>query len=53
MDFQYVAYTGEKKLIKGKLAAPDEEKAVRQLNAIGYQVLSINAMNSIASLRNI
>ena len=51
MDFQYVAYTGEKKLIKGKLAAPDEEKAVRQLNAIGYQVLSINAMNSIASLR--
>jgi len=28
MDFQYVGYTGDKKLVKGKVAAPDEEKAV-------------------------
>jgi hypothetical protein len=35
MDFQYVAYTGDKKLVKGKIAAPDEEKAVGQLNSMG------------------
>jgi len=51
MDFQYTAYTSEKKLIKGKIAAPDEEKAVGQLNAVGYQVLSIKGLNSLANLR--
>ena len=25
-------------MIKGKLAAPDEEKAVAELDALGYQV---------------
>ena len=43
MDFQYVGYTGEKKLVRGKVAAPDEEKAVGQLNSMGYQVISIKA----------
>jgi type IV pilus assembly protein PilC len=52
MDFKYVAYTNEKKLVKGKIAAPDEEKAVGQLNAVGYQVLSINALDSLAKYRS-
>jgi type IV pilus assembly protein PilC len=52
MDFKYVAYTSEKKLIKGKIAAPDEEKAVGQLNAVGYQVLSIGALDSLAKYRS-
>jgi len=34
MDYQYVGYTGDKKLVKGKVAAPDEEKAVGQLNSM-------------------
>src|SRR4030067_1184692 len=51
MDFQYVAYTGEKRLVKGKLVASDEEKAVGQLNSMGYQVLNIRAFNSLSKIR--
>jgi type IV pilus assembly protein PilC len=51
MDFQYVAYTGDKKLVKGKLAAPDEEKAVGQLNSMGYQVLSVKTIGSLGKIR--
>jgi len=50
MDFQYLAYTSERKMIKGKLAAPDEEKAVAELNALGYQVLNIKTMNSMGKI---
>ena len=50
MDFQYVGYTGDKKLVKGKVAAPDEEKAVGQLNSMGYQVISIRALGSMGNL---
>jgi type IV pilus assembly protein PilC len=50
MDFQYVAYTGEKKLIKGKVTAVSEEKAVGQLTAAGYQVLSIQTLNPLMRL---
>ena len=51
MDFQYTAYTSEKKVVKGKVAASDEEKAVGQLNSMGYQVLSIKSMGSMDKLR--
>ena len=51
MDFRYVAYTGDKKLVKGKLAAPDETKAVGQLNAMGYQVLSVKTIGSMGKIR--
>ena len=50
MDFQYLAYTSEKKMIRGQVAAPDEEKAVAELNAIGYQVLNIKSRNSLGKL---
>ena len=50
MDYQYVGYTGDKKLVKGKVAAPDEEKAVGQLNSMGYQVISIRALGSMGKL---
>ena len=51
MDYQYVAYTSEKKTVKGRLAASDEAKAVGQLNSLGYQVLSIKAVGSLGKLR--
>ena len=51
MDFQYVAYTSEKKTLRGKLAAPDEEKAVGQLNSMGYQVISIKSVGSLEKIR--
>lgn len=51
MDFQYIAYTNDKKVVKGKVAASDEEKAVGQLNSMGYQVLSIKASGSAEKVR--
>jgi type IV pilus assembly protein PilC len=50
MDYKYVAYTGDKKLVKGQLAASDEEKAVGQLNSMGYQVISIKASGSLGKI---
>ena len=50
MEYQYVAYNTEKKIIKGRLAAPDEEKAVGQLSTMGYQVLNIKSLGSLGKL---
>ena len=41
MDFQYVGYTPDRKLIKGKVTASDEEAALEVLNYNGYNVLSL------------
>lgn len=50
MDFQYVAYTTDKKMVKGRLAASSEEKAIGQLTATGYQVLNIKALSTVMRL---
>jgi type IV pilus assembly protein PilC len=50
MDFKYVAYTSEKKMLKGQLAATDETKAVVQLNSLGYQVISIKSVGSMGKV---
>jgi type IV pilus assembly protein PilC len=41
MEFSYVAYTEDQKLIKGTLAATSEEAASRLLSYGGYRVLSL------------
>jgi len=41
MDFTYVAYGKDKKLVKGKLTATSEAVAVKLLNYGGFQVLSV------------
>jgi len=43
MDFAYVAYTEDKKLVRGKLSAPSEEAANELLSYGGYQVVSLKA----------
>jgi type IV pilus assembly protein PilC len=50
MDFKYVAHTGDKKLVKGQLKAVDEEKAVSQLNSMGYRVISVKSSGSLTNL---
>ena len=50
MDFQYVAYTQDKQVVRGRLPAPDEEKAVGQLNSLGYQVISIKSHGSFGKI---
>jgi type IV pilus assembly protein PilC len=41
MEYSYVAYTKERKLVRGKLSAADEVTAASMLNYGGYQVLSL------------
>jgi type IV pilus assembly protein PilC len=41
MDYQYIAYTQDKKLVQGKLSAATEEAASSLLNYGGYQVVSL------------
>jgi type IV pilus assembly protein PilC len=41
MDYQYIAYTQDKKLVRGKLSAATEEAATRLLNYGGFQVVSL------------
>jgi type IV pilus assembly protein PilC len=41
MDFAYVAYTEDKRLVKGKLSAATEEAATHLLGYGGYRVVSL------------
>lgn len=41
MDFQYIGYTHERKLMRGKVTAPSEEAALDVLKYSGYNVLSL------------
>jgi type IV pilus assembly protein PilC len=41
MDYAYVAYTEDKKLVKGKVSAVNEEEATDLLNYGGYRVISL------------
>jgi type IV pilus assembly protein PilC len=41
MEYSYVAYTKDRRLVKGKLSAVDEAAAASLLNYGGYQVLSL------------
>jgi len=44
MDFAYVAYTEDKKLVRGKLSAHSEEAANELLSYGGYQVVSLKTV---------
>ena len=44
MDFAYVAYTENRKLVRGKLSAHSEEAANELLSYGGYQVVSLKAV---------
>jgi len=44
MDFQYIAYTADKKLVKGRLSAINEEAAANLLSYGGYQVVSLKTI---------
>jgi len=44
MDFKYIAYTPDKKLVKGKLSATDEAAAASLLNYGGYQLVNLKTV---------
>jgi type IV pilus assembly protein PilC len=41
MDFAYIAYTEDKKLVRGKLSASSEQMATQMLSYGGYRVVSL------------
>ena len=47
MDFAYTAYTEDKRLVKGKVAATTEEAASELLSYGGYRVVSLRASRSL------
>lgn len=50
MDYSYVAYGSDKKLIKGKISAASEVAAAKLLSYGGYQVLSVKPRVSFFNL---
>ncbi|MEN8615263.1 type II secretion system F family protein [Dehalogenimonas sp. THU2] len=47
MNFAYVAYNQERKLVQGKMAAMDKESAAKLLAHNGFQVLSLKAQSKL------
>jgi len=44
MDYQYMAYTQDRRLVKGKISAASEEAATSLLSYGGYQLISLKAV---------
>jgi type IV pilus assembly protein PilC len=53
MDYSYVAYTKERKIVKGKLVASNDSTAVAILNTRGYQVLSLKGKGGFFNSENL
>jgi len=43
MDYEYIGYTADRRVVKGKIAASGEKEAGDSLAASGYQILSLKA----------
>ena len=44
MEFEYVGYTAERKVVKGRITADNEKSAGDMLSRSGYQILNIKAI---------
>jgi type IV pilus assembly protein PilC len=53
MDFQYIAYTTDKRLVKGRLSATSEETATNLLNYGGYQVVSLKTVTPFFNIESL
>ncbi len=53
MDYQYLAYTADRKLVKGRLQANTEQEATSMLEFGGYQVISLKKISTFLSLETI
>ncbi|MFC1865437.1 type II secretion system F family protein [Chloroflexota bacterium] len=47
MDYSYVAYTKEKKMVRGRLTATSEEAARNLLNYGGYNIVKVQEHNTL------
>lgn len=53
MDYRYVAYTEDKRLVKGKLSATNEEAALNLLSYGGYQTISLKEIVPFFNLQKV
>ncbi|MFC2026575.1 type II secretion system F family protein [Chloroflexota bacterium] len=53
MDFSYVAYGKDKKMVKGRLSATNQTAAARLLSYGGYRVLSIKPITSFINMERL
>jgi type IV pilus assembly protein PilC len=53
MEFSYVAYTEDKRLVKGKLSATNEEAALNLLSYGGYQTVSLKEIVPFFNMQKI
>ena len=53
MEFQYIAYTSDKKLVKGRLSATDEVAATSLLNYGGYQLVSLKTITPFLNMGSV
>jgi len=53
MEFNYIAYTEDKRLVKGKLSATSEEAAVNLLSYGGYQVVSLKSFTPFFNMEKL
>ena len=51
MDYSYVAYTEDRRLVKGKLEAISEDAATNLLSYGGYQVVSLKKIVPFFKIR--
>lgn len=50
MDYSYIAYTEDRRLVKGKLSATSEEAAASLLSYGGYQVVSLKSVTPFLNM---
>ena len=53
MVYQYIAYNGNKEIIKGRLTATSEEVATDLLGHSGYQVISLKPTAQLPGLERL
>ncbi len=53
MDFHYVAYTEDKRLVKGNLSVTNEEAAINLLSYGNYQVVSLKSFTPFFNMENL
>jgi len=53
MDFAYTAYTEDKRLVKGKVSALNEEAATQLLGYGGYRVVSLKSVTPLINMEKL
>jgi type IV pilus assembly protein PilC len=53
MDYQYLAYTADRRVVKGKVSAHSEQEATSMLEFGGYQIINLKEVSSFLTREKI